>query len=77
VILCTKCGARNPDDRRWCLRCDTFLEWDGQKIEPPAPDAPAPVAITPKRRGPVTPFVIAVLIALAVIVVAIVLIAHG
>jgi hypothetical protein len=42
VIVCMKCGAHNPDDEQWCLKCRAFLEWDGEKVAV----APEPAVVT-------------------------------
>ncbi len=54
MIVCKKCGTHNPDDGQWCVSCESFLEWDGEKVAAPA--APqvveqAPITPTEPRRG--------------------------
>jgi ribosomal protein L40E len=46
MIVCTNCGYRNPDDRKFCASCGAFLEWNSQRVEQPAPssDDGAPAA---------------------------------
>jgi hypothetical protein len=32
VIVCLKCGHHNRDDAEWCAKCETFLEFDGERV---------------------------------------------
>ena len=70
MIVCTRCSARNPDGRRFCVRCETFLEWDGEQVdEGQAPErVPPPPPEPDKRRRPVV--AISIGIGLAVVLLA-------
>jgi ribosomal protein L37E len=42
LIVCKRCGFKNDDDDAdFCASCGRFLEWTGEKVEAPAPAAPA------------------------------------
>jgi hypothetical protein len=77
VIVCTKCGHRNPDDRRWCARCETFLDWDGRYVDPGTPVEAEPIkAEPPKKKRPVVPYLILIAIVVGAAV-AVILVAAG
>ncbi|MFK4084507.1 NADase-type glycan-binding domain-containing protein [Kribbella sp. NPDC020789] len=50
MILCSDCGEQNEDGTVFCARCGVFLEWEGEKVEKPAP---APVVVQPPEEVPV------------------------
>jgi hypothetical protein len=33
MILCTKCGHRNPDGTQFCQGCQSYLEWSGTRVD--------------------------------------------
>jgi len=39
MIVCTKCGAENPDGTRFCEKCDRYLDWNGVRLDEPARSA--------------------------------------
>ena len=53
MIICTKCGFQNSDDASFCGSCGSFLEWTGQKIQPPAAPTEEPTSpeAEPERGG--------------------------
>lgn len=55
MIVCSRCGFRNPDEESFCRSCAGFLEWSGKRDDPPAeppPAQPEPVVLAePVPRG--------------------------
>jgi hypothetical protein len=53
MIVCMKCGRHNADNVQWCVACEAFLEWDGEKVAPPPPPpvAEVPLEEDKPRRG--------------------------
>lgn len=39
MIVCNVCGHQNDDDRTFCERCETFLEFSGERIDEELPPA--------------------------------------
>ena len=39
MIVCKSCGFRNNGADSFCGSCGAFLEWTGEKVEPPKPAA--------------------------------------
>lgn len=39
MIVCSKCGAENPDGTRFCLRCGEYLDWTGVRVAEPVGSA--------------------------------------
>ena len=40
MIVCKNCGNQNPDNEVFCTSCRAFLEWSGEKVVEPPPQAP-------------------------------------
>jgi len=36
VIVCRVCGYNNPDTAQFCENCKSFLEFTGERTDPPA-----------------------------------------
>jgi hypothetical protein len=53
VVICTKCGFQNSDNASFCGSCGSFLEWTGEKVQPPAAPPPEsePEEPEPERGG--------------------------
>lgn len=51
MIVCNKCGNREPDNSKFCSSCSAFLEFDGTYQKTPD----APVSNEPADLGAVTP----------------------
>ncbi|RZU51566.1 hypothetical protein EV385_3396 [Krasilnikovia cinnamomea] len=53
MIVCKNCGYRNAGSDSFCGSCGAFLEWTGERVEPPKP-APRPepeAEPEPAKRG--------------------------
>lgn len=48
MIVCRACGHRNDDNAQFCVSCQAYLEWDGDRI---AAGAPADAAATPSASA--------------------------
>jgi hypothetical protein len=63
-VFCSKCGIETPDDSQFCRKC-------GQAVGPPATSstvATAPVIVKPKQKLVRTPFVIAGLLFVSLLI---------
>jgi hypothetical protein len=41
MIRCSKCGTINKDDASFCIQCNAYLEWSGERIEDEVEVGPA------------------------------------
>lgn len=64
MIVCTSCGTRNEDGESFCGECGSYLEWAGERLAEPEPQAaaepepqPAPVEQAPAMSAPAEPTV--------------------
>jgi ribosomal protein L40E len=51
VIVCRECGSRNAADAGFCVDCGTFLEWDGEVLDP-VPQVVGSEGAPPAERAP-------------------------
>lgn len=42
MIICERCGSQTPDGDEFCGACGSFLEWSGEKVGEPEPEAIEP-----------------------------------
>ncbi|MGH9177452.1 MAG: zinc-ribbon domain-containing protein, partial [Acidimicrobiales bacterium] len=54
MIICEQCGNQNDATDTFCGSCGAFLEWQGQRVEEPAP---APEA-EEEGAGPARPGIV-------------------
>jgi len=47
MIVCTKCGAENPDGTGFCVSCGRYLDWHGARLEERAGSAVSATLKTP------------------------------
>lgn len=55
VLICKKCGNRNPDQEKFCTSCGAFLEWNSERVVEAAPPPPPPPPIPPPPPPPPRP----------------------